>query len=266
MKKLMIGMAMIAASSVLAAVESANIVGYGPTGLGTDGNGTCGGASFVPVSGATIDLLDITVTGYEDNGGAYGEVEAQTLDGTGASDISYFWFDMDDGENVYKGWYTADEFGALTAVVRGERVLAPGEGLWTLSGYDGLKLQSAGSVPTAADISTLLGTDGEGTVTANPTPVNIDLVDCYVTGYEDNGGAYGEVEAQTLDGTGASDISYFWFDMDDGENVYYGWYTADEFGALLAVERGDQVLTPGQGLWTLSGYAGLTFVWPKVDL
>ena len=121
-------------------VTSANIVGYMNRDL--EATGLALGPSFVNVSGEDMDLVDISVTGYEpydyekDEGGAQGDVQLSTLLAGGDSDVTYKWYDYTkraespDEDVVMYGWYkTVNRKYVLCA--KDEVVLAPGEGLWT---------------------------------------------------------------------------------------------------------------------------------------
>ena len=50
---------------------------------------------------------------------------------------------------------------------------------------------------------------------------------------------------QTLDKSGRSESKFFWIDVTDGEDVYYGWLNAD--GDII--EEGEMTLKVGDGLW-----------------
>ena len=244
-------------------MESQNIVGYGPTELPADGLSV--GPSFVTMSASGVyDLTDVKVVGYDaGDEGALGAVQVQTLTGGGSTDKIYMWYDFidDDAGVTYYGWYDGDSFEALE---RGVVTLAVGEGLWSVTTASGLSLQAAGEVATSADVPTALPADG--LTVANPTPVTVDLNDCYVNGYEaGDEGALGAVQVQTLTGGGSTDKIYMWYDFidDDAGVTYYGWYDGDSFEKLE-----DNVVTaaPGEGLWSVTTASGLNFVWPKVDL
>lgn len=107
-------------------IESANIVGYTSTELPADGLSI--GAAFVPVSGKTIDLIDLKVVGYDDE--TWGDVQVQTLTGSGGTDKTYLWYDGNDGETDWYGWYDDETFEPLE---RGVVVVEPGAGLWSVS-------------------------------------------------------------------------------------------------------------------------------------
>ena len=123
MKKLMIATAALCAAVSVSALESANVVGYDQTGLRFGSKGA--GASFVPVSSATtINLQDVTAVGYNTVDGSDGDVTAQVLDNAGRDVATYSWVDVNDGEDVFYGWY--DDNGDLVGNVS----LAPGESFY----------------------------------------------------------------------------------------------------------------------------------------
>ena len=238
-------------------------MGYGPT--ETIDGGISAGASFLPTGAATVDLADIEVKGY--TGSTITDVEVQTLDEYGATDKSYIWIDVTSKGTRYYGWYLDGELdGAYEDLDDSDKVtLQPGEGLWTLSsGEQDFTLQSKGEV-AAADVPIALI---EGGLTCiNPTPVSIDLGDCYVDNYE--GSTITDVEVQTLDEYGATDKSYIWIDVTSKGVVYYGWYLDGELdGAYDDLDDSDKVtILPGQGIWALSSdEQPFELVWPKVDL
>ena len=233
------------------AVESANIVGYGPTTLPADGLSV--GPSFTTINGSAYDLMDVRVVGYETE--SMGDVQVQTLTGAGGTDRTFIWYDFVQDEVAYYGWFDGDTFEPLT---EGEVTLAPGEGLWSVTTADGLSLQTSGSVPSAADVALALPADG--LTVANPTPVIVDLIDCYVSGYATEN--MGDVQVQTLTGAGGTDRTFIWYDFVQDEVAYYGWFDGDTFEPLADDEV---TLAPGEGLWTVSTDT-LNFVWPKVTL
>ena len=109
------------------------------------------GPSFVNVSGEDMDLVDISVTGYDpydyekDEGGARGDVQLSTLNAGGGSEVTYKWYDYTkrgespDADVVMYGWYKQVNR-KYVLCVRDEVVLAPGEGLWTNTLIDEQKL------------------------------------------------------------------------------------------------------------------------------
>ena len=210
------------------------------------------------------DLTDVKVVGYQPGeDGALGAVQVQTLDGGGSTQDIYVWLDFtdDDAGVIYYGWYNGDTYEALES---GVVTTAVGEGLWSVTMASGLSLQASGEVATAADIPLALPADG--LTIANPTPVTVDLINCYVNGYDAGGdGALGAVQVQTLDGGGSTVDIYVWLDFtdDDAGVTYYGWYNGDTYEPLTP---GTVTVAPGEGLWSVTMADDLNFVWPKVDL
>ena len=104
------------------------MVGYAGTTLRTGAK--TAGACFLPINATSINLQDITVTGYEKaDGYGEGDIYVQTLTPGGATIKSYTWLDIpadpDDPESVAMyGWYDDDE-GVLT-----DLTLNPGEGIY----------------------------------------------------------------------------------------------------------------------------------------
>jgi len=257
--KTIMAAAAVCAAASLQAVES-GIVGYGPSALQL--NGMTASSSFVPVSGTKIDLTDLVGKGYESDPGycdAY--IQIQTLNEFGQTQATYVW--MDDGQGESAEWYGWYPLGEETKVKKGDVEIQPGEGLWTYCSIEGLSVQGAGSVETATDIVVTLQLNGLSV--ANPTPINVDLVDTYATGYEEDPGycdAY--VQVQTLNEFGQTQATYVWMDDGQGESAeWYGWYP---LGEETPVARETVVVLPGQGLWTYCSVAGFYFNWPKVDI
>ena len=215
------------------------------------------GAQFVPVSGTTIDLTEITVTGYDKEEGTAEQVSVQTLDKNGSRVNFYYWYDAVDGSDVYYGWLDADsgEF-----IKSGDVTIAVGDGLWVDAPSSDFKLQSAGQVMSASAAVTLR----EGfKMVGNPTPVAVDLTDITVTGYNEEEGTAEQVSVQTLDKNGSRVNFYYWYDAVDGSDVYYGWLDADsgEF-----IEEGDVEVGAGEALWVDAPSTDFTLVLPGVTL
>ena len=262
-KMLAVGAAVIGTVAMADGIVSSSVVGYGPT--ETIDGGISAGASFVPVGASTVDLANITVQGYE--GSTSVDIEVQTLDEFGATDKSYIWKDLTYFGTKYYGWYLDGELdGAYDDLDDDDKVtLQPGEGLWVLSSAEqDFTLQTAGEVASLDVPTTLI----EGGLTCvNPTPVDVDLGDCYVDNYE--GSTSVDVEVQTLDEFGATDKSYIWKDLTYFGTKYYGWYLDGELDcAYDDLDDDDKVtIKPGQGIWVLSSdEQEFQFVWPKVDL
>ena len=203
-----------------------------------------------------VDLTEIKVVGYDDS--SAGDVQVQTLTGGGNTDKTYMWYDFSDPDaGTFYGWYDGDTFEALEA---GQVTVAVGEGLWSVTMADGLSLQTSGEVATTADV--VLALPADGLTVANPTPVSVDLTNCYVSGYDDS--SAGDVQVQTLTGGGNTDKTYMWYDFSDPDaGTFYGWYDGDTFEALTT---GTVVVAPGEGLWSVTMADDLNYVWPKVDL
>ena len=218
-------------------------MGYASAELQADGLTV--GACFVPVTGSSFDLTDLKVTGYEES--TEGDVQIQTLDEYGRTVDTFFYYDVP-GELT--GWLDSTD----TEVEVGDVTFQAGEGLWSISTLGSLGLQSAGQVPTSGVTVTL---QADGFSVANPTPVNVDLTDTFIGGYEES--TEGDVQVQTLDEYGRTVDTFFYYDV-PGELT--GWLDSTD----TEVEVGDVIVKPGQGLWTISSADGFTFVFPGVTL
>ena len=228
-------------------VVSSDVVGYQGNSL-TEGNKVMG-AAFVAVNGDSVDLTDITVTGYDKEEGCEGLVDIQTLDEYGRGGNQYFWYDVP-GE-LY-GWLNA----ADEEAVAGDLTLAPGEGLWISAPSSAYSLQTAGKVPTSGIAVTLR----EGSkIAVNNTPIAVDLTDIVISGYDPEDGCEGTVDIQTLDEYGRGGNQYFWYDV-PGE--LYGWLNASDEEAA----EGDLVINPGEGLWVNAPSTAYSIVFPGVTL
>ncbi len=215
------------------------------------------GAQFIPVTGSTVDLTDITVTGYDTEEGTEEEVSVQTLDKNGSRVNFYYWYDVTDGADVYYGWLDADSGDFIES---GTVLLGVGDGLWVDAPSADYKLQSAGQVMTAAATVTLR----EGfKMVSNPTPVAVDLTTITVTGYNEVDGTEEEVSVQTLDKNGSRVNFYYWYDVTDGADVYYGWLDADS-GDFIS--EGDVEVGAGEALWVDAPSTDYKLVLPGVTL
>lgn len=87
----------------------------------------------MPVTGSTVDLADLTVTGYD--GSTSSDVEVQTLDEYGATDKSYIWMDVTFKGTKYYGWFLDGELdGAYDDLDDDDKVtIKAGQGIWVLS-------------------------------------------------------------------------------------------------------------------------------------
>lgn len=251
------------------ALESANVVGYAQTSLRTGAKPA--GACFLPITGNTINLQDITVSGYEKaEGYGEGDIYVQTLTPGGTTIKSYTWLDIpadpDEEESVAMyGWYDDDEG------VIGNLTMAAGEGLYAYGPNTSFGLQSAGQVPTS-DIAVVLRTGAKCIV--NPTPQIVALNGTEKTGWNgvvvsgyniEEGYGEGDIYVQTLTPGGTTIKSYTWLDIpadpEDEESVaMYGWYDDDE-GVLT-----DLTLNPGEGIYAYGPNANFSIVFPGVKL
>ena len=95
------------------------------------------------------------------------------------------------------------------------------------------------------------------------TGTKIDLTDITVTGYDKEEGTEEEVSVQTLDKNGSCVKIYFWYDVTDGEDVYYGWLDGDS-GDFI--EAGDVEVAAGEALWAYAPSTDYKLVVPGVTL
>ena len=213
------------------------------------------GASFAAVTGSTLDLNDLTVTGYDKADGCGGAVQVQVLDSVGMGGETYSWYDVVDGEDVIYGWLDSSD----ENIPNGEVVLAPGEGLWIYAPNEAYNLQSAGTVPTTG-IAVVLRSGNK--LAVNNTPLSVDLNDISVSGYSQETGCEGAVQVQVLDSVGMGGKTYSWYDVVDGEDVIYGWIDSSDEN----IPNGEVVLAPGEGLWVYSPSTAYYLNFPGVTL
>ena len=255
MKKLIMGIAAIAATTAMAEIVSSSVVGYSNGDLREGFKAA--GAQFVPVSGTTIDLTEITVTGYDKEEGTEEDVSVQTLNKNGGRVKQYYWYDVVDGTDVYYGWLdgSTGDF-----VAPGEVKFDVGDGLWVYAPNSDFGLQTAGQVMAASATVTLR----EGfKMVANPTPIAVDLTDITVTGYDEEEGTEEDVSVQTLNKNGGRVDQYYWYDVVDGNDVYYGWLdgATSDF-----IEVGDVEVGAGAALWVYAPSTDYKLVLPGVTL
>lgn len=187
------------------------------------------------------------MVGYDEV--AEGECFVQTLDSLGRAGESYFWYDIAE-EDLY-GWLDGKD----DPVESGTVVFKPGEAFWVKSPNADYSIQSAGQVPVSS-ISVALRSGFK--MIANPTPIEIDINDISVTGYDEV--AEGECFIQTLDSLGRAGESYFWYDIE--EEDLYGWLD----GKDDPIEEGIIMLEPGAGVWVKAPTANYSLVFPGVTL
>ena len=209
-----------------------------------------------------MDLQDLVVSGYDSTEGFDGDINVQFLDGVGRTSAMYFWIDIpadeEDPDSVaFHGWYDGNDEYAEGVTIR------PGTGLWTKSSSSAYGIQSAGQVITE-DTAIALREAGFVMV-ANPIPVDVDLQDVMVGGYNHEDGFEGEINVQFLDGVGRTSAMYFWIDIpadeEDPDSVaFYGWYDGND---ELAV---DVNVKAGTALWTKSDSSIYSLVFPGVEV
>ena len=223
----------------------------------TENSAKAAGAQFIPVTGTKIDLTDITVTGYNKEDGTEEEVSVQTLNKNGDMVDKYYWYDITDGDDVYYGWL---DLASGDFIEPGEVLFDVGDGLWVDAPSSDFKLQSAGQVMTAAATVTLR----EGfKMVGNPTPVAVDLTDITVTGYNEEDGTEEEVSVQTLNKNGDMVDKYYWYDVTDGDDVYYGWL---DLASGDFIEAGDVEIGAGEALWVDAPSTDFKLILPGVTL
>ena len=93
-----------------------------------------GGISVANPSPVSVDLTNISISGYEASTGVNGKVEVQVLDEVGRTKAQYYYYDLP-SEGVH-GWFDKKD----NEVTEGLVVLKPGEGLWAMSQIEGLSL------------------------------------------------------------------------------------------------------------------------------
>ena len=194
-------------------------------------------------------MTDIKVVGYDTETGTEGEVNVQILDQYGMGGMTYFFYDV-------PGDFTAWLDGLDNEVEAGTVTLAAGEGLWVDAPSASYSLQTAGQVPTTG-ISVTLRAGNK--IVINNTPVDVDLTDIDVTGYDSETGTEGEVNVQILDQYGMGGMTYFYYDVP-------GDFTAWLDGLDEEVAPGDVVIAPGEGLWVDAPSTAYKMVIPGVTL
>ena len=81
------------------------------------------------------DLTTLSVSGYDPEEGAEGDVCIQVLGAYGNTLAKYYWYDIDDNGDVLKGWLDAND----EPVESGAVSFSAGDGMW-VAGKDGLTL------------------------------------------------------------------------------------------------------------------------------
>lgn len=217
-----------------------NIVGYNTTATRLQGNAM--GLSFVQIGGDNdMDLTKLTVVGYAEK--CSGEFQIQTLDSLGRTTAQYEWHDFDKKGSHYFGWYDGR---AGRYVLEGEVLFPAGKGLWVMATIEGLSLMCNGQVMTSAQTIPL---QDNGSMVANPYPVDVPLLKMWASGYEDTGKSSGEIQLQTLDELGRTVAQYEWHDFTKKGTSYYGWY--DGRAGKYVMEEDKIVLKAGAAYWAM---------------
>lgn len=194
----------------------------------------------------TLRLSDLTVIGYNNDDGAWGELKLTVLDNAGleakdddGNTMNYYWYD---NEDVTAGWYDGN------GEVRWDAenvVFEAGQAFWVQG--EGLTIQGSGAV-NFAPVTVTTAPNGN-TAIANPYPVAITLADISVSGYNLEDGAWGELKMTVLDNAGmeaydnnGNIMNYYWYDNPD---VAAGWY--DGNGEVQWPEATS--FPAGQGFW-----------------
>ena len=246
---------------------SANIVGYGPT--ETIEGGVVAGASFVPVSGDTVDLSEITVTGYKKELGSASEVYVMSMDELGQTvGLNYTWIDVNFGGTQFTGWFVdSDVDSPYEDQDEEDQIkLLPGQGIWVSSENDTLSLQSSGEVAVNGVDTPLI--EG-GMALINPQPVIVSLANCDVVGYDKKLGSMSEVYVMSMDELGQTvGLNYTWIDVNFGGTQFTGWFVDSDVDQPIEDQaEEDQIfMKPGQGIWASSENDTLSFAWPEIDL
>lgn len=250
MKKIMFGLAAIAAATSLAAIESANVVGYQTQGYGHDGYNICA-ATFTSVGEKALTLGDLKA------GEDFCESMICFLTKTGANaktdfggkkvNLSYVYWTEDDEPSDGAGWYLyADE----DATINCNSVELPyGDGflVFRMASEADATLTFAGQVSTDP-VTKGFATDGY-TPCGNCTPTAIKIGDitpnedfcesmiCFMTKTGAN--------AKTTFGGKTVNKSYVYWTADDDPSDGAGWYLyADEDATvncneLVTLEAGE---------------------------
>ena len=173
----------------------------------------------------------------------------QILDAYGMAGMTYSYYDLP-GELT--GWLDGND----EPVEAGAVTLAAGEGLWVEAPSSAFTLQTAGQVPQTGYLVTLR----KGSkVVINSSPVDVDLTDIDVTGYDAEAGTEADVKVQILDAYGMAGMTYSYYDL-PGELT--GWLDGNDD----AVETGALVIAPGEGMWVEAPSTAFSLVLPGVTL
>ena len=105
--------------------------------MAENGEGVGAGAAFIPVSGESFDLADLSVTGVT-AGKTANALEAQTLNEYGGTDRSFMWKDTENQFTHVKmfGWYEDNKTDYTTLPADQKVKLDPGKGVFIIKKCD----------------------------------------------------------------------------------------------------------------------------------
>ena len=245
-------------------IHSTPIVGYQQNTANATRN-TMMAPTFLSVTSTTgCKLSDLTVTGYdpydpeEGEGGCSGvDFVLQFLNANGSVAARYYWLD----EEVGPGWF-ADMNGTEISGGASSVSIPAGVAAWVIG--SGKTLVSAGAVGTD-DIAFVMN-PARNTAIGNCTPVNLNLSQLTVSGYEPydpeegEGGCSGvDFVLQFLNANGSVAAKYYWLD----EEVGPGWF-ADMNGTEIAGGASTVAIPAGKGAWVIG--SGKTLNIPAPEL
>ena len=218
-------------------------------------NGNQGvGASFMNINNAGT-MADITIGGYVRPYSAM-HIYCSLLNTYGVSIKRMYWFDHDASTKPARparyGWYSDDG-----KTCYNDDPIAPGQGLWFYMDGD-YSVKNSGEVVSGTYGVAL--TNGNQFV-ANPTPVAVKMGNVHIAGYTRPYSAM-HIYCSLLDTYGVSIKRMYWFDHDASTKparpARYGWYSDDGKTCY-----NDDLVKPGEALWTYVDQDGLQMVWPS---
>ena len=248
--------------------RGSHIVGYGQNDLRQQFTGV--GPTFFAIGEDVTSIQDLKVVGLGVSQGSGYTISPLTQGGN--IPTSYFWWCGLTDYGVKDGWYITDDGEVIEQAAEAgeeelEKYLAPlnmakGDGLITIMGKAGLKLQGAGEVLTGDQTIPLRQ---QFTGVANPFPVEVDLQSFAVVGLGVSQGSGYTISPLTQGGN--IPTSYFWWCGLSAYGVKDGWYITDDGEVIeqaaeageeeLAKYRADYTVKPGEALITIMGKAGL---------
>ena len=201
--------------------------------------------TFTNVGGGEYAIDDLQVVGVEDT-----KANIQVMNAAGAWTGMYYWFneftDPESGTVYPAGWMDFD--GTEPAGV----TLKPGDAVFFNTSVGGVKLQSAGQVPSAITNEVAVGFSMIG----NGSPVAISVDALEVLGVEDT-----KANIQVMNAAGAWTGMYYWFneftDPESGTVYPAGWMDFD------GTEPAGITLQPGDAVFFNTSTSGAKIVIPS---